>query len=149
MRGLILNLDTPVPSAGNTRVIYLRYANAADLLTILSGVSAGQAQIGTGGGDGDAGGNTAQAPAPSVDANGAPVPQTGVPTASLVRRATQQNDRPNVDIQADEDTNALIITAPPDEMRSILAVIEQLDICLLYTSPSPRDRTRSRMPSSA
>ena len=24
-----------------------------------------------------------------------------------------------------------------------------LDTCLLYTSPSPRDRTRSRMPSSA
>ncbi|WDT36835.1 hypothetical protein PVA38_11520 [Streptococcus pneumoniae D39] len=24
-----------------------------------------------------------------------------------------------------------------------------LKICLLYTSPSPRDRTRSRMPSSA
>ena len=23
------------------------------------------------------------------------------------------------------------------------------DLCLLYTSPSPRDRTRSRMPSSA
>jgi len=45
-----------------------------------------------------------------------------------VRRANQQNDQPNVDIQADEDTNALIITAPPDEMRSILAVIEQLDI---------------------
>ena len=26
---------------------------------------------------------------------------------------------------------------------------EGVDICLLYTSPSPRDRTRSRMPSSA
>ena len=26
---------------------------------------------------------------------------------------------------------------------------EQLEACLLYTSPSPRDRTRSRMPSSA
>ena len=25
----------------------------------------------------------------------------------------------------------------------------EIDICLLYTSPSPRDRTRSRMPSSA
>ena len=24
-----------------------------------------------------------------------------------------------------------------------------LEVCLLYTSPSPRDRTRSRMPSSA
>ena len=26
---------------------------------------------------------------------------------------------------------------------------EQAGVCLLYTSPSPRDRTRSRMPSSA
>ena len=26
---------------------------------------------------------------------------------------------------------------------------EKINICLLYTSPSPRDRTRSRMPSSA
>ena len=28
-------------------------------------------------------------------------------------------------------------------------VIERDESCLLYTSPSPRDRTRSRMPSSA
>ena len=27
--------------------------------------------------------------------------------------------------------------------------IEEYKACLLYTSPSPRDRTRSRMPSSA
>ena len=27
--------------------------------------------------------------------------------------------------------------------------VESFDTCLLYTSPSPRDRTRSRMPSSA
>ena len=29
------------------------------------------------------------------------------------------------------------------------AVVVKPRICLLYTSPSPRDRTRSRMPSSA
>ena len=29
------------------------------------------------------------------------------------------------------------------------AKVERLKACLLYTSPSPRDRTRSRMPSSA
>ena len=29
------------------------------------------------------------------------------------------------------------------------AVAERVRVCLLYTSPSPRDRTRSRMPSSA
>ena len=28
-------------------------------------------------------------------------------------------------------------------------IMTQSDSCLLYTSPSPRDRTRSRMPSSA
>ena len=131
MRGLIANLDTPVESGGNTRVVYLRFANAADLLQILTGVSAGQAKIGTSSSDDGAAGvataNTAQQAAPAVNQNGVVVQQA--PTASIVRRATnQESDRPNVDIQADEDTNALIITAPPDEMRSILAVIEQLDI---------------------
>lgn len=124
MRGLIMNLDTPVESGGNTRVVYLRYANAADLLAILTGVSAGQALIGTS--SDDSGGSTsAAAPQPDAAAGGQ---ATQVPTASLIRRANQDSDRPNVDIQADEDTNALIITAPPDEMRSILAVVEQLDI---------------------
>ena len=31
----------------------------------------------------------------------------------------------------------------------IIKNIEKNKVCLLYTSPSPRDRTRSRMPSSA
>ena len=34
-----------------------------------------------------------------------------------------------------------------EEARHLLTELSQ--ICLLYTSPSPRDRTRSRMPSSA
>ena len=33
--------------------------------------------------------------------------------------------------------------------REMLKRLDQLMNCLLYTSPSPRDRTRSRMPSSA
>ena len=31
----------------------------------------------------------------------------------------------------------------------IVEMVDWSKICLLYTSPSPRDRTRSRMPSSA
>ena len=43
---------------------------------------------------------------------------------------------------------------PFDEARRILKRYEKAPpdkgyVCLLYTSPSPRDRTRSRMPSSA
>ena len=45
-------------------------------------------------------------------------------------------------------------TQPKDTTMNRTVVVEQEynpDImdCLLYTSPSPRDRTRSRMPSSA
>ena len=34
-------------------------------------------------------------------------------------------------------------------LEDILGEMRFLPACLLYTSPSPRDRTRSRMPSSA
>ena len=36
-----------------------------------------------------------------------------------------------------------------DEVIGALSPTRVREICLLYTSPSPRDRTRSRMPSSA
>ena len=127
MRGLITNLDTPVESGGNTRVVYLRYANAADLLQILTGVSQGQARVGTSSDD-QAGGGAAQPATQQVVNNQGQQVARPTPTASIVRRANQQDSGPAIDIQADEDTNALIITAPPDEMRNILAVIEQLDI---------------------
>ena len=31
----------------------------------------------------------------------------------------------------------------------LISLAKDYNLCLLYTSPSPRDRTRSRMPSSA
>ena len=36
-----------------------------------------------------------------------------------------------------------------DDFDSLERWVVQIEDCLLYTSPSPRDRTRSRMPSSA
>ena len=38
---------------------------------------------------------------------------------------------------------------PEDLLAGIEAGIDMFDCCLLYTSPSPRDRQKSRMPSSA
>ena len=41
-------------------------------------------------------------------------------------------------------------TAPPTELQPHEQhTVALFETCLLYTSPSPRDRTRSRMPSSA
>jgi putative Mg2+ transporter-C (MgtC) family protein len=43
----------------------------------------------------------------------------------------------------------LIPLIPHINKKSPEAILEKKENCLLYTSPSPRDRTRSRMPSSA
>lgn len=99
IRGIIANLDTPLESGGNTKVVYLKYANAKDLSDILKGVSDGQAKV-----------------TKSQQAGNAKTPSKA------------SSGRANVDIQADENTNALIITAEPDEMDNLVAVIRQLDI---------------------
>ena len=46
-----------------------------------------------------------------------------------------------------KDRIVMLDTDVNEHSSSVL--VAQLLFCLLYTSPSPRDRTRSRMPSSA
>lgn len=95
MRAIIAHLDTPMENTGNTRVIYLRYAKAKDLVAVLKGVGTSQ-------GKGPAG-------LPGAAATAAPGGQ-------------------QFDVQADEATNSVVITASPDIMRSLEEVIHQLDI---------------------
>lgn len=92
LRTIITHLDTPLKSLGNTKVIYLRYAQASNLVDVLKGVS-------------DTLENQQQSDANTATTGG-----------------TQAN------IQADETTNSLIITATPDVLRSLENVIDKLDI---------------------
>ena len=61
------------------------------------------------------------------------------------------SSHPDIRFIESENVNTLGI----DDVREVIAKdnLSPLDgkykVCLLYTSPSPRDRTRSRMPSSA
>ena len=53
-----------------------------------------------------------------------------------------------------EDIEDMSLIAQAKDGREVLDQLQEhqpdlILICLLYTSPSPRDRTRSRMPSSA
>ena len=48
--------------------------------------------------------------------------------------------------QSLQNCDVLIVTS---RTRVDEGLLKNSKICLLYTSPSPRDRTRSRMPSSA
>ena len=42
-----------------------------------------------------------------------------------------------------------LTVAQPEKLRNNAEALQMLKDCLLYTSPSPRDTERSRMPSSA
>jgi general secretion pathway protein D len=96
LRALISHLDTPLQTQGNTRVIYLRYAQAKDLVPVLTGVSTS-------------------------------VEQQSKAAAGGQAAATSANNLP-INIQADESSNSLVITAPPDVFNALEGVIKQLDI---------------------
>ena len=65
----------------------------------------------------------------------------------------------NADLEEIKEGPNLVIKQPQEYIDSMdewninqhtnSGLIESMKACLLYTSPSPRDRTRSRMPSSA
>ena len=91
---LIHRLDAEQASTGNTKVRYLRYAKAEDLVEVLTGF----------------------AQKLENDKDGGASAQGG------------SKRRSEINIMAHTDTNALVISAEPDQMRTIESVINQLDI---------------------
>ncbi len=106
IRTTIIQLDTPLDDGGgNTHVIYLRYAKAENMMEILTGLQEKQAKKTTTGARG-----TTKATTASRQVSG----------TSFIGD--------NTIIQADDETNALIITADPNTLLSLKSVIRQLDI---------------------
>jgi len=91
---LVKRLDSELESNGNTRVYYLKYSKAEDLVKVLQGVSDSIASETKG-------------------------------TGTKKRNTSKKRD---VSIESHESTNALVITAQPDMLRSLEAVIRQLDV---------------------
>lgn len=95
---LIQQLDQEMATSGNTRVYYLRYAQAEEMVDLLKGMT-----------------NTLLAEEE----------RSSNTTGSARARATANSD---VNIEAHAPTNALVVTAQPDILRAIEDVIGQLDI---------------------
>ena len=71
-------------------------------------------------------------------------------TISAEDLATLQNVPQQIATLATNAQQALAaVRSGADSGNPVGALLSGLQTCLLYTSPSPRDRTRSRMPSSA
>ncbi len=98
IRAIVKKLDIPRKSEGNTKVIYLRYAKATDLVNVLQGLSK-----------------------TDVIAN-----KEG--KAKTAKQSASSSSSSGVDIQADDATNSLIITAEADVLKNLLVVIQKLDV---------------------
>lgn len=116
LRVLISQLDAPSTTpSGNTEVIYLRYLEAKTLAPLLGKVA--QNILGK-----DSGGSAAGT---TTSTSGASYSSNGSGTASVAKETTTTN---STNIQAEPNTNAVIITAPPSLMSALKAVIAKLDV---------------------
>ena len=85
------------------------------------------------------------------------VPQLSesVAEATLLQWKKKPGEAVAIDeILVEIETDKVVLELPAPDAGVIVKIIKQngetvASGCLLYTSPSPRDRTRSRMPSSA
>ena len=101
IKALILNMDTPAGAGGDIQVRYLRYADAEKIAEKLKGQATATAK-----------------------AQGGPAVQASVAGPN----GGSANIDASVTIWADVPTNALIITAPPKIMKSLMGVIDKIDI---------------------
>ncbi len=99
LKTLITHLDTPLEAGGDTQVRYLRYADAEKISQKLREQIQG----------------IAAAAAPGGAAGAAPVMASGGGDKSVT-------------IWAEPMTNALVVTAPPKIMRSVMSIVDRLDI---------------------
>jgi general secretion pathway protein D len=98
IKALIVNLDTPLQAGGDTQVRYLRYADAEKIADKLKGQASASAKA------------------------------QGGPAAAAAAGGGGSNVDASVTIWADAPTNSLVLTAPPKIMKSLMAIIDKLDI---------------------
>jgi general secretion pathway protein D len=101
LKSLIAHMDTPLQAGGDTQVRYLRYADAEKIAAKL------REQIQ---------GITATV---AASAGGAPVQAPAAQSGGGDKSVT---------IWAEPQTNALVISAPPKVMRTVMAIVDRLDI---------------------
>lgn len=95
---IVKKLDSQQENQGNTRVYYLKYAKAEDLVKVLQGVS-----------------NSMVAAAAGAQPQGGAQP-------------TSRGSNREISIEAHTESNSIIMTAQPDMLRNLEEVIRQVDV---------------------
>ena len=127
MRVLISQLDAPSTTpSGNTEVVYLRYLEAKTFAPLLGKIA--QNIIGKDGGNRSSGSSDAGGVSGSNNSGGTYSSNTTAGSSNSGSSGTKEIVTNSTNIQAEPNTNAVIITAPPALMQALKAVIAKLDI---------------------
>lgn len=132
VRAVIAQMDVPTPNTGDTEVIYLQFQNAGDLVPVVSTIIESYYEKLKG---------SRQAPSTSTSRSSAGGSVRASDTSSSsssdgisssfnleAERRGEGETLSAPGVRAEPNTNALIITAPQELMRSIKSVISKLDI---------------------
>ena len=136
LRSLVATLDSPTSVAGNIHVVYLKNAQALEVAKTLRAIYTGKAQTGSEGSSQSLG--SASGTSPSGLQPSSPTMTSPLATASTYQgqgqggfgsnaASSEEATAPGI-IQADPDTNALIINAPDAIYNNLRAVIDKLDV---------------------
>ncbi len=130
IRALVARLDRAGASRSNIHVVYLKYADAVRLATVLRAAfatdtskngSGGGTQVASGASSGGMSGLGAAAATSGSSGSGTASTQTTAPTTGAAAPSTGGF------VQADPASNALIVTAPDPLYRELRATIDELD----------------------
>ncbi|KUJ72428.1 type II secretion system protein GspD [Thiomicrospira sp. WB1] len=113
LRALIADLDTPTSSKGSVDVVYLRYAKAENLAPVLQKIAMNRSLLSEQSGE--------KSPGQKTDS------ETGA-GAQQLNTLDKQMLKERINIEPDSRTNALVISAPPQILKSLKKVIKELDI---------------------
>ncbi|MBM7071106.1 type II secretion system secretin GspD [Shewanella sp. 202IG2-18] len=114
---LVKKLDEEQATTGNTRVRYLRYAKAEDLVEVLNGF-ADKISANTPGAKKSTSARSRNTSSSSRSSS----------SRTSNRSSSVGGGNSDINIVADTETNSLVMTAQPAEMRTLNSVIDQLDI---------------------
>jgi general secretion pathway protein D len=125
---LIKQLDQPGNNKGDTQVVFLNYASAANLAPILMGYAqpASGSSSKSGSMFGSSSGSTSSFGSNSSSSSTSSTPAATSSASSAIPGGAGSN--PDLKVLADKETNSLVITAPPKIMQQVRSVIAQLDI---------------------
>lgn len=127
---LIAKLDGEASPNTRSDVLFLRYANAVEISTLLSQLISGQTTAAQRQGGATQRNNTQR----NNNSNAAPTPANPTPTAAAVASALNSAGAEEfssyLTIVADERSNGIVIAGTPNDIKLVRSLVERIDVLL-------------------